>query len=125
TLTLSLANLPDATVGTPYSATIGVSGGPAPYSCTIVSGTLPAGLALGAGCVVSGTPTVAGTVTLGVKATDSGNPMQTATGPVGLTVLQATTLTLSSPANATVGQPYNGMVGVSGGKAPYSCSQTG
>jgi hypothetical protein len=124
-LTLTVANLPNATVGTPYSTVIGVSGGTSPYSCGIVSGTLPAGLALGSGCVVSGTPTVAETVTLGIKATDSGNPVETTTGPVGLTVLPATTLTLSPPPTATVGQPYSGTIGVSGGTAPYTCTQSG
>lgn len=123
-LTLTLSNLPDATVGTPYSATIGVAGGAAPYSCSIVSGSLPAGLSL-TGCVVSGTPTVAGTVSLTVKATDSSNPTQTISGPVSLTVKPASvTLNLSSPSTATVGVPYNGTIGVSGGTAPYSCTIT-
>src|ERR1700761_9652081 len=95
-LSLTASSLPNATVGTPYSATIGVSGGTSPYACSLVSGTLPAGLALGAGCVVSGTPTVAATVTLGVKATDSSNPVQNTTGPVSLTVVAAPpTLTLT------------------------------
>jgi large repetitive protein len=124
-LTLTLSSLPNATVGTPYTATIGVAGGTPPYSCSIVAGTLPAGLTLGAACVVSGTPTVAGTVTLSVKATDSTSPVETTTGPVGLTVLAAPpTLTLTSPPNATVNVPYSGTIGVTGGKAPYTCTLT-
>jgi len=124
-LTITVSNLPNGTVGTPYSATIGVSGGTAPYSCTITAGTLPAGLSLGAGCVVSGTPTVADSVILSVKATDSSNPVETTTGPVGLTILPAIpTLTLSNPPPATVNLPYTGTIGVSGGKAPYSCAIT-
>ncbi len=74
-LSLTLSSLPNATVGTAYTATIGVAGGTSPYNCSIVAGTLPAGLTLGGACVVSGTPTVAGTVTLSVKATDAGNPV--------------------------------------------------
>jgi hypothetical protein len=123
-LSLTVSSLPNATVGTPYSAVIGVSGGTSPYSCSIVSGTLPAGLTLGAACTVSGTPTVAGTVTLGVKATDSSNPVETTTGPVSLTVVPANSLTLSPPPPATVGQAYTGSIGVTGGTAPYTCSQT-
>jgi large repetitive protein len=122
-LALTLSNLPNATVGTAYSATIGVSGGTSPYSCSIVAGTLPAGLTLGTACVVSGTPTVAETVSLSVKATDSSNPVETTTGPVGLTVLAAPpTLTLTAPPNATVDVPYSGTIGVTGGKAPYTCT---
>jgi len=123
-LTLTLSNLPNATVGTPYSATIGVAGGTAPYNCTIIAGTLPAGLSI-SGCVVSGTPTVAGSVTLSVKATDAGNPVETVTGPVGLTVLPATTLTLTSPPSGTVGVPYSGPIGIAGGTAPYTCTLVG
>jgi large repetitive protein len=124
-LTITVSNLPNGTVGTPYSATIGVSGGTAPYSCAITAGTLPAGLSLGAGCVVSGTPTVADSVILSVKATDSSSPVESTTGPVGLTILPANiTLTLSNPPAATVNVPYTGTIGVSGGKAPYSCTIT-
>jgi hypothetical protein len=120
-LSLTLSNLPSATVGTPYSATIGVAGGTAPYNCTILSGTLQAGLSI-SGCVVSGTPTVAGSVTLQVKATDSSSSVETVTGPVGLTVLPAATLTLTSPPSGTVGIPYSGPIGVGGGTAPYTCT---
>jgi len=121
TVTLTLNSLPNATVGTPYSATVGVHGGTAPYSCTITASTLPAGL-MATGCLVSGTPTTAGTASVTVKATDSSSPLATTTGPVALVVSTASaTLTLSSPPNATVETPYTGTIGVSGGKGPYSC----
>jgi Putative Ig domain len=121
TITLVLTSPPNATVGTPYSGTIGVSGGTSPYSCVITSGTLPAGLTQ-SGCVVSGTPTTAGTANLTVKATDSSNPVATTTGPVTLTVSPASvSLTVTSPPNATVETPYSGTIGVSGGTSPYSC----
>jgi hypothetical protein len=124
-LSILLSNLPNATVGTPYTATIGVSGGTAPYSCTLTGGTLPAGLTLSAACVVSGTPTVAETVILTIKATDSTNPVETVSGPVGLTVLPAApTLTITSPPSATVGVPYTGPIGITGGQGPYACTIT-
>jgi hypothetical protein len=71
---LTLTPLPGASVGVPYNATIGVTGGTAPYTCLQTAGSLPAGLALSATCVVSGTPTTAGTSPFTVKATDSSNP---------------------------------------------------
>ncbi|WP_260735086.1 beta strand repeat-containing protein [Tunturiibacter lichenicola] len=124
-LSLTLSSLPNATVGAPYTATIGVAGGTPPYSCLITVGLLPAGLSI-SGCVVSGTPTVAGTVNLTVKATDSSSIVETTTGPVSLTVLPAgIVLTLTSPPNATVNVPYTGLIGVIGGTAPYSCTITG
>jgi hypothetical protein len=123
-LTLTLTSLPNGTVNVPYSATIGVAGGTAPYSCTITSGTLQAGLTL-TGCTVSGTPTVASTVNLTVKATDASNPQESVTGPVSLTIVPAAlTLTLTSLPDGTVNVPYSAVIGVSGGTAPYSCTIT-
>lgn len=126
TLTLTIGSLPSGTVGVPYSATIGVSGGTAPYSCSIISGTLPAGLSL-TGCIVSGTPTVAGTSNLTVKATDSSSPQGTTSGPVSITIAPASsplTLTVTSLPKGKVNIPYSATIGVSGGTAPYSCAIT-
>src|SRR6185437_14849493 len=66
-LALTASTLPNGTVNVPYSATIGVTGGTTPYSCVLTSGTLPAGLSMGPACLVSGTPTTAGTSTVTVK----------------------------------------------------------
>lgn len=121
--TLIIANPPTAYVGTPYTGTIGVSGGVAPYTCQITSGTLPAGLSIN-NCTITGTPTTAGTSTITVKATDSSNPAITTTGPATITVSTAGTLTIASPPNATVGTPYTGTIGVTGGTAPYTCQIT-
>jgi len=54
--TTSLAN---GTVGTAYSQTLAATGGVAPYTWEITSGTLPAGLSFSANGVISGTPTIA------------------------------------------------------------------
>ena len=122
-LGLSTGTLPAGTVGTPYSATIGVTGGTAPYTCAFTSGTLPAGLTLGANCLVSGTPTVAGSATLQVHATDSSNPVETANGPVGITINPAApVLVISAPPAAIVNVPYTGTIPVTGGTGPYTCA---
>ncbi|MGA3017034.1 MAG: putative Ig domain-containing protein [Bryobacteraceae bacterium] len=56
-LTVTAAPLAGGTVGSPYSATLGATGGVPPYNWTVSSGSLPPGLALGAATgVVSGTP---------------------------------------------------------------------
>ncbi len=120
-LAVTTGTLPNGTVGVAYSSTIGVSGGTAPYNCVFTTGTLPAGLTLGANCLVSGTPTAAGTSSLTVNATDSGNPTLSATGPVGITIVAAPVLTITSPPSGTVGTPYTGQIPVSGGTGPYTC----
>jgi hypothetical protein len=71
-LTLSPATVPSGTVGTVYtSTTITATGGIAPYTFTKSMGTLPAGLTLGSGGLLSGTPSNAATYSFTVKATDS------------------------------------------------------
>ncbi len=78
---------PTGIVGSPYSMTLSAVGGTPPYSWSLVSGSLPPGLALSPTGTIGGTPTVAGTFAFEVKATDS----------VGGTSTQALTITISAP----------------------------
>jgi hypothetical protein len=67
-------SLPGALLGTPYSQPIGAAwvGGYPPFTYTLASGALPAGLALGASTgVIGGTATAAATATLTVLCADS------------------------------------------------------
>ncbi len=64
--------LGDIMLNAPWSYQLNVSGGTAPYTWKVESGsTLPAGLALSPGGVLSGIPTVAGVRTFFVRATDA------------------------------------------------------
>src|SRR6185369_15322675 len=59
-------------VGVPYSSSIGVTGGTAPYTFALNSGSLPNGLSLNPTTgLISGTPTSAGPFSFTVKVTDS------------------------------------------------------
>ncbi len=69
--TISTTTLPAATVGVAYSQALTATGGTPPYTWSRVSGTLPAGLTLSAGGVISGTPTTQGTSTFTVRVTDA------------------------------------------------------
>jgi hypothetical protein len=71
TVTLAPPTLPGGTLGVAYDQTLAASGGTAPYAYAVTAGALPAGLALGAGGVLSGTPAAAGTFTFTAAATDS------------------------------------------------------
>jgi large repetitive protein len=72
TVTLSPATLPAATAETAYSQTLTASGGTAPYTYAVSSGVLPAGMSLNpTNGVLSGTPTVGGTFSFAIAATDS------------------------------------------------------
>ncbi|TAE45501.1 MAG: BspA family leucine-rich repeat surface protein, partial [Cytophagales bacterium] len=69
--TITLGILPNAIVGTPYSQTITVSGGTAPYTYT-QGGALPTGLSLNNTTgVISGTPITSGSFNFDITATDA------------------------------------------------------
>ena len=63
--------LPTGTVGVAYSQTLAAGGGTEPYTWAISAGSLPAGLSLSSGGVLSGTPTAATTASFTVQATGS------------------------------------------------------
>ncbi|HEU5001361.1 MAG TPA: putative Ig domain-containing protein, partial [Actinomycetota bacterium] len=116
-----LADTPPASamVGAPYSYTFTASGTPAP-TFSVAGGSLPAGLALSAAGVLSGTPTATGTATFTVRAANSAGSATTpqlsisvAPAPVGPVFTAAT-----PPATATVGTPYSYTFAASGSPAP-------
>ena len=66
--------LPSAQIGSPWSQIVTASGGAAPYTYVVTSGSLPGGLSLNsASGVIAGTPTTAGTFTFTITATDVNN----------------------------------------------------
>jgi len=119
--------LPGATAGSTYSQTFTTTGGISPYTYA-VSGTLPAGLSLSTGGILSGTPTTAGnysfTVTSSDASTGAGSPASTSAAYT-LTVSAPTlTVTPTSLAGGTAGSAYSQTLSTSGGTAPYTYAVT-
>lgn len=124
---VTTASLASGTVGVAYSATLQASGGVAPLTWSIASGSLPAGVTLNASTgVISGTPTTAGTANFTVQVADSGSPALTAQAALSITIapppLSITTTTL---ANGAVNESYSATVAATGGTPSYSWSATG
>ncbi len=71
TITLSPSTLPGGFTGVFYTQTITASGGTAPYTYSVLNGTLPNGLSLTSGGIFSGTPLQAGIANFKVEAIDS------------------------------------------------------
>ncbi len=71
-LAITLSDLLNGLAQVPYSATLSATGGSGSYTYSLVSGSLPAGLALN-GNMIFGTPTTAGPSTFTIRATDASN----------------------------------------------------
>jgi hypothetical protein len=100
------------------------TGGTTPYSWSISSGALPAGLIISAATgTISGTPTAAGSFSFTASATDSTTPTaQTATKSFSLIVAAATPVqvTTTSLPSGQVGTTYSATLTASGGTTPYN-----
>ncbi len=111
---------PSGEVGVAYSRQLTVNDGTAPFSWSLSSGSLPAGLTLNASTgLLSGTPTAAGTFTFVVQVSDASG--ETATRSVTLVIAAAPVVTFA-PAAGEVGVAYSQQPTVAGGTAPYTWS---
>jgi len=123
-VTITTTSLPDATIGTAYSQTLAAAGGTTPYTWSITTGTLPAGLTLAASTgVISGTPTAAATSSFTVTVTDAGGV--TAKQALSIATAAALTVTPATLPAAVVGTAYTQKFTAAGGKAPYTFALTG
>lgn len=68
--TIAAENIAGGVVGAAYSEALTVVGGTAPFTWTVLSGTLPSGTAL-TSALISGTLTTAGTFSFTIGVTDS------------------------------------------------------
>src|SRR5882762_8689476 len=85
-LKVSTTSLPNGAQSVAYSQSLAAAGGTAPYSWSLLSGTLPSGLAPSASGIISGTPTSVGTNNFVVQVTDSSVPAQSATQALSITI---------------------------------------
>jgi hypothetical protein len=70
-INIAPANLPGATKGVKYSATLTATGGAPSYKFKVTNGLLPSGLGLSGGGAIAGKPTTRNTFTFTVSVTDA------------------------------------------------------
>jgi len=113
-LTITTTTLSNGTVNKAYSASLQASGGTAPYTWTVATGsTLPTWLTLGGSgtnWTLSGMPTTAAVATFSLAVTDSSSPKQSQTQALTLTVASASACGTGNE-SALKGQYVFGMTG--------------
>lgn len=101
TVMISTTSVPGGLVGLPYGSALQAVGGTPPYTWSISSGSLPAGLSLTTNSsnvtgqtinAITGTPTTAGTTQFTVQVKDSANPASTMTQQLSITIGTASTV---------------------------------
>ncbi len=125
TITIGPASLPAAQIAAAYTQSVTATGGTGPYTYTVTTGALPAGLTLSTAGALTGTPTAGGSFPFTVTAKDTGN--FTGTQNYTLTV-NAPTITLAPPAGTltvTTFTGYSQAFTASGGTAPYTYTESG
>ncbi|MGA4538548.1 putative Ig domain-containing protein [Uniformispora flossi] len=108
--------------GTAVNLQVQTTGSPAP-TCTATG--LPAGLSINSGCLVTGTPSTAGTSNVTVTAANSAGTA--ATSFTWTVTPPASGLRVTNPGNqkSTFNKSVSLTLQVAGGTAPYTCSATG
>ncbi|WP_173044845.1 putative Ig domain-containing protein [Nitrospira sp. KM1] len=138
TLTVTAAPLPlsistgsplqDGTVNQSYGPiTLSAAGGTPTLVWDLASGSLPPGLQLSQGGILSGTPTAPSSVTPVFRVRDGGSPQQTATKPLAISISLPAPLTITTATlpDGQLGQSYNQTVQASGGSGARNWSFQG
>ena len=124
-LVITTSTLPGGTAGTVYGAFLSATGGLSPYTWTIVSGSLPAGLSLNSTSgAISGTPPAAGSSAFTVQVTDGQVPADVATAGLSVTIAASPapnplTITTTALPNARRNKNYHRTLTATGGTTPY------
>jgi len=124
-LAVNTTTLPNGTQNSPYNATLAATGGITPYTWSMASGSLPAGLHLNSSTgAITGAPTGAGVSNFEVQVLDSELPTQTAVRALSITITPAVPLSISTTSlpNGTAGQQYSAQLIAIGGAYPYTWS---
>jgi hypothetical protein len=102
-MTITTPDLPSATIGLPYTASLSVSGGTLPYAWRMAAGVLPNGISLASNTgIISGSTAQQGTFSVAIKVTDA----------AGATATQSFRLAVASNNPGACGPPT------------YPCSRT-
>ncbi|MBS1829070.1 MAG: putative Ig domain-containing protein [Acidobacteria bacterium] len=112
---ITTSSLPVGVVSSAYSTQLAATGGTAPLTWTVTSGTLFSGLTFNTGTgAITGTPTASGTQSMGFQVTDANGASASVSLPFSIN--PALSITTASPLPAgTVNSPYTQALAATGG----------
>lgn len=113
---VSSRGLRSATFGHSYSSSLTATGGIPPYTYSVLSGTLPAGMTLSPSGILAGTPAAVGTTEFTIEAVDDSDPPLTGVRAVKFTVLMG--ISPASLPGAMLNQPYAAQLNATGANSP-------
>jgi hypothetical protein len=132
-LTITTTSLPAGILGVAYDSFINAAGAPAPFTWTIISGSLPPGLTFqttstSTSAEVVGTPTTLGTSNFTVQVEDSSDAIVTQALSIVINKPPPLSVGTASLQSGTVGVPYNpnnAPLQASSGVQPYTWALVG
>lgn len=107
-------------VGSNYFQSIDASSGYPPYTWSLLSGSLPAGLTLNTSGFISGTPTVAGTSSFDIQVTDTINANAQKSFTIQIDGAINPTITTTNLPSGLETVAYNQTISATGGTTPYT-----
>jgi hypothetical protein len=120
---ITTASLPNGTVGAAYTANLQASGGKQPYSWSLKSGSLPAGLSLSSAGSITGAPTGKGTFSSIVFQVADANHSTANSSALSIKINPtAPRVMTSSLPGSEVGASYSVTLQGAGGTTPYRWS---
>lgn len=125
TITVLPTTLPDPEINTPYSEEFTASGGTGPYSFSVTTGatSIPTGLSVAGSGSFTGTPTVLGSKTFTIKATDANANEGTRQYTLEVTAVEIF-ISPTTLQNATVNDSYTETFTATGGSGTYTWTRT-
>ena len=115
--------LPNGVINVAYTGTLTAAGGASPYTWSITNGSLPPGLTLDpAKGVITGTSGVTGKFDFVAQVSDAGNPKQTATKSLSITIAPPISITTLALPDGVINVAYTGTLTAAGGTLPYTWS---